>query len=475
MAALTQAARPLAPTDPAATRERSRPATIGPNDLPRHEPAAKGLSAWALLRALRRDPLTTFTAEAYTELRPRLRFFGRDYVLLNDLADIDHVLNKNMAAYRRDILAQRLLEPVVGRGMVLAEGEAWREQRRSLVPAFQPRHIDRLIPLFHDEVARRVAAWSGDTGERNLLDDFRRLTLALAGRAMFSIEDDVRTAELAELARENADTSLLGWRDHIAALLWSGIPQAPERRAFRAQWRAWAASFLDHRPPIADLDQAHDLLDLLRASRDATGASLPREVIIDQIGTMMAAGFGTTAVTLFWVALLLAVFPAQQEAVRGELCPDGAEAPPDAAFLRSARTTTMFVYEALRLYPPVYAISRRAASDDRVGDVPIRRGTVVTVAPWVLHRHAAHWRDPHQFNPSRFLQNGRIVVPKAWIPFGTGPRVCIGAAFATTEMLVVLRALLGRYRIELRGAIPRPVGKLVLLPEFEPRFDLVPR
>jgi cytochrome P450 len=179
-------------------------------------------------------------------------------------------------------------------------------------------------------------------------------------------------------------------------------------------------------------------------------------------------------VTLFWVALLLAVSPAQQEAVRDELSANGAEAPPDA-FLRSARTTTMFLYETLRLYPPAYAISRRAASDDRIGDVPIRRGTVVTIAPWVLHRHAGHWNDPHQFNPSRFLQNGRIVAPKAWMPFGTGPRVCIGAAFATTEMLVVLRALLARYRIELRGAIPRPVGKVVLLPEFEPRFDLVPR
>lgn len=105
----------------------------------------------------------------------------------------------------------------------------------------------------------------------------------------------------------------------------------------------------------------------------------------------------------------------------------------------------------------------------------IRRGTVVTIARWVLHRHAAHWRDPQQFDPSRFLQNGRIVVPKAWIPFGTGPRVCIGAAFATTEMLVVLRPLLARYRIELRGAVPRPMVKLVLLPEFESRFDLVPR
>jgi cytochrome P450 len=449
---------------------------ISPDDLPRPVISQRDLGTLALLRALRTNVLATYSARAYIETRLHRRLLGRDFFLLNDPDDIDYVLNRQMDCYRRDLLGRRILEPTIGRGLLLAEGEEWRRQRRSLASAFQPRYVDRLIPVFHSAAAHHIARWDAEGGQsRNLLVDLRALTLAIAARAMFSIEDNSRTAELANLMNEGERlTSFLHWRDFLFLLLGRGIAQPPVRRAFGERWRGWTVSFLENRPPLAQLDEARDLLDLLRTARDeARDGAFPAEVIVDQVGTMMAAGFETTAVALFWIALLLALFPEQQEVIRCELCAQGADAPPEAQFLRSLRTTTAFVYEALRLYPPVHSFSRQAAVDNRVGDLAIPRGATITISPWVLHRHQRHWDRPHCFDPRRFIRDGRIGAPNAWMPFGAGPRICIGMVFATTEIFTVLRILLGRYRIGLQGRPPQPVGRAVLLPSFEPSFDLM--
>jgi cytochrome P450 len=452
------------------------PRIISPDDLPRPAISERDLGTLALLRALRTNGLATYSARTYTETRLHRRLLGRDLFLLSDLDDIDHVLNRHKDRYQRDALGRRILEPTVGRGVLLAEGAEWRRQRHSLASAFQPRYVDRLIPAFHDEATRRIARWNAEGVQtRNLLIDFRALTLAIAARSMFSIEDDRRTAELANLMNEGErQNSFLHWLDFLFLLLGRGIAQPSVRRAFGERWRGWVVSFLEKRPPLARLDEARDLLDLLRTARDQdSGGPFQAEVIVDQVGTMMAAGFETTAVALFWIALLLAFFPDQQEAIRGELCAQGVDAPPEAQFLRSLPTTTAFVYEALRLYPPVYNFSRQAAVDDRIGDLSIPRGAMISISPWVLHRHQRHWDHPHRFDPRRFFRDGRIAVPRAWMPFGAGPRICIGMVFATTEIFTVLRILLARYRIALQGEVPQPVGRVVLLPAFEPSFKLM--
>jgi cytochrome P450 len=453
------------------------PKAFSSDDLPRTEISQRDLGTVAMLRALHSNALGTYSARAYTEPHLHIRLLGRHFFLLNDPDEIDQVLNARMDRYHRDPIGRRILEPSIGRGILLAEGPEWRRQRRSLASAFQPRYVDRLIPAFHAVATQRIARWTAENRQsRNLLADFRALTSAIAARAMFSIEDDDQTAELAKLMNNTERrTSFLNWRDFLSLMLGPGIPQAPARRAFGEQWRAWTISFLENRPPLTQLDEARDLLDLLRAARDEdSNGAFPKEVIVDQVGTMMAAGFETTAVALFWVALLLALFPEQQEAVRDELCAQGAETAPEPQFLRSLPTTTGFIYETLRLYPPVHSFSRQTDVGDRIGDLEIPRGATITVSPWVLHRHQRHWDNPDGFDPRRFIREGRVAVPKAWMPFGNGPRVCLGMSFATTEILTVLRILLARHRIVLRGRLPQPIGRAVLLPSFEPDFELMP-
>jgi cytochrome P450 len=446
--------------------------------LPPIRPAAS-VGAFGLMRAFRSDVLGAFGADAYSDLRVSFRRFGRRFVFLSDPEDINHVLNTHIDRYQANILAERLLEPLTGRGIVLAEGEEWTQLHRRLIPAFQPRHIERLIPSFHETAAHHVASWcDGAASERNLLVDFRRLTLDIIARSMLSIEDEATTTQLADFASaaESAG-ALLRWQDYVALLLWKGIAQPAERQAIGVRWRAWIQGLLDRRPPLDDPDQARDMLDLMRATReDDSGPPLSREAICDQIGTMLSAGFATTALALYWTTLMLALFPEHQEAVRRELCPGlkaGAPTPPpDMQALRSSPVATAFLYESLRLYPPAYIIVREARVEDRIGDFRIPHGAAVIVSPWLVHRHSALWQDPNGFDPGRFLQGGRIVPPKAWMPFGTGPRVCIGTAFATMEILVILRCLLERYSIGLVGTPPSPVGRVTLLPDSQPLFRL---
>lgn len=448
--------------------------SIGFDALPRPKPASS-VSALGLLAAFRSDLLAAFSASAYTDMRVSIRRLGRRFVCLNDPDDIDHVLNTHMDRYQPNVLPRRLLEPIVGRGVLLAEGNEWRRQHRQLAPVFQPRHIELFIPKFHETAAASIASWSADSrGERNLLVDFRRLALAIIARSMLSIEDESGTAPLADFASEaEASGALLKWRDYVALLLWSRIAQPRQRLDFGTRWRAWVQALLDRRPPIDNPEQAHDMLDLLRSARPGCAPPAP-EIIVDQIGTLLLAGYATTALALFWTVLLLALFPAHQEAVRRELCKGTANGPPDAHSLRASSLAIAFLYETLRLYPPAYIIAREARLDDQIGDFRIPQGAVVIIAPWLVHRHAAHWRDPERFDPNRFIQGGRIATPRAWMPFGAGPRVCIAGTFATMEILVVLRHLLARYAIGLGGPPPRPIGKVTLIPDFQPRFTLTP-
>jgi unspecific monooxygenase len=191
---------------------------------------------------------------------------------------------------------------------------------------------------------------------------------------------------------------------------------------------------------------------------------------------MIVAGHETTAVALFWSLYLLAGAPEIQERLAAEvegldLGPDGA-----AAALLGLAYTRAVVQEALRLYPPAFTLARLAIKDDLAGDVPIKRNTVVLISPWVLHRHRRLWAEPDMFDPRRFLPNAPPPDRFAYLPFGIGPRVCIGAQFAMTEAVLVLATLTQNFRIERADDTPVTVRAVVTTqPDHRPPFLLYPR
>ncbi len=441
---------------------------------PRPDIPAEDLGWYGFLKAVRTNALHLWPQSAYTQDIVVGSIFGRQRLLLNAPDAIHRVLVDNTANYGRTPATIRILRPIVGQGLLLSEGEEWRHQRRTIAPALAP----RVLPV----LARHVAAAADDAMTRlapaaarepvNLLATVQLMALDIAARSMFSLEMGQYGAALRRLT-EGFAANLA--RPHFFDLMLPpGIPTLRDlgRMRFRRKWVALMDEIMTARPLAPESDKPRDLFDMLRAARDPeTGAAFTHEQMRDQVATMIVAGHETTALTLFWSMYLLASAPAEQERVFQEV--HTLDLGPDAAGDALARLpyTRAVVSEALRLYPPAFAIARKALGPDQIGDIAIEAGALVMISPWVLHRHARLWRDPDAFDPSRFL--GAPPPRFAYLPFGAGPRVCVGAQFAVTEACLVLAKLIQRFHVGRADAIPvRPVAVIVTQPDRAAPFRL---
>jgi unspecific monooxygenase len=445
---------------------------------PRPEIPARELPWYELLRTLRSNALRMWPQRAYEEGILDQRFFGRRRLLLNDPDAIHRVLVDNATNYRRSPASIRILRPIVGKGLFLSEGEAWKHQRRTIAPALAP----RVVPL----LARHIAAVAGEAAARlgatagtpiDLLAAMQLLALEIAGRSMFSLEMGRHGAALRGLiARFGARLA----RPYLLDMILPPSIPAPRdlaRRRFGREWFAFMDQVIEARLATAPADPPRDLFDMLLAARDPeTGAAFSRTQLRDQVATLIVAGHETTAVALFWSLLLLAQAPGWQaclaEEARGlDLGPEGA-----GEALTGLVQARAVVSEALRLYPPAFVIVREAIGEDRLGDVPVRPGAILMVAPWVLHRHRRLWRDPDAFDPTRFLPDAPQPPRFAYLPFGAGPRVCIGAQFALAEATLVLATLARDFEVELEPGPPvLPAPVVTLQPSHPPLFRLAAR
>jgi cytochrome P450 len=302
----------------------------------------------------------------------------------------------------------------------------------------------------------------------------QNLALDIAGRSMFSLETRQYGAAMRRLLTEY---SLNYSKPHLFDMvLPPSIPTLRDlgRRRFQRRWMALMAEMMHPRLAAPAADTPRDLFDLLLAARDPeTGEGFSPDQLRDQIATMILAGHETTAVTLFWSLVLLSGAPDEQQRVVDEA--HGVEITPDnamAAMPQLVRTRAV-ISEAMRLYPPAFAIAREAIGKDRIGAIDIPRGTVLLIAPWVLHRHKRLWRDADAFDPSRFLPGAPPIPRFAYLPFGAGPRVCVGAQFALAEATLVLAMLIREFEVTLDDPMPvMPVAVVTTQPDHPPTFRL---
>ena len=449
------------------------PATVLIQQRPTPPPAP--LPFFTFLRTLRTNALAMWPRAAYEQDVVRRRLLFGVNLLINDPAAIRHVLVDNPDNYRRSHASMRILRPITGDGLLLSSGEAWRHQRRTIAPALAP----RMLPL----LSRHIAAAAEDTMAQlaatvgqpvDLLATMQTLALEIAGQSMFSLGAGQYAAAMRPMLTEYGlsfarptffdmvlPPTVLTLRDR-------------QRRRFQQRWMALIDGILRERLRLPDTDAPRDLFDLLRAARDPeTGTAFSMEELRDQVATMILAGHETTAVTLFWSLLLLAEAPWAQErvadeAARVDLSPEQA-----GAALDRLDYTRAVVSETLRLYPPAFLLVRQAIEADRVGDLAIPRGAVVMLAPWVLHHHRKLWRDPDTFDPGRFLPDASPPARFAYLPFGAGPRICVGAQFAMAEAVLVLAKLVQSFRIQRASDEPvSPVAVVTTQPDHAPAFRL---
>jgi unspecific monooxygenase len=438
--------------------------------------APASMTAFGRIMAMRENPIGTWAQRAYEEDVIRGRFLGRSSFILNTPDSIRHVLVDNYENYTRTPAGFRVLRPMLGEGLLIAEGRAWKHQRRTLAPAFTPRAVTTLVPHMVAATDETIAKLrTASHAPVDLREAMQRMTLEIAGRTMFSFGMDRHGAALRDFVMEYGENLA---RPHFLDLLlplgWP-TPQDFSRARFRKRWTAFVGMLMAERRAAGKNEGAppRDLFDLMGAARDPeTGDAFTDEQLGDQIATMILAGHETTATALFWSLYLLALDPATQEELASEV--QGATI--DGAFdIERLKFTRAVVDETMRLYPPAFLIARAAAGPDTIAGMPVKKHDVVLIAPWLLHRHEKLWRDPNAFVPSRFM-TGTPPDRFAYLPFGVGARVCIGAHFALVEAVLALAKIIGAFRVTLVDKAPvMPVGVVTTQPDRSPMFAITCR
>ncbi len=446
--------------------------------IPPRPSAPVGDMPWyRFLKAIRTNALEIFPQAAYQDDVVIQSFLGRKRFVLNSADAIQHLLIENIGNYRRTSATIRILRPIIGDGLFLSEGEDWRHQRRTIAPALAPRVMPMLARHVVGAAAETVTRLTSTTGPVDILATTQFLALEIAARSMFSLEMQQYGAALRREIGRYAQTLARPYLLDLMLPVTIPTPRDLARARFRAGWLHLMDEIMAARLGAPESDTPRDLFDLLRAARDPqTGAAFSHAQLRDQMATMIVAGHETTALALFWAIYLLASAPAEQERVAEEV--QTIEFMPDNAteVLGKLPYTRAVVSEALRLYPPAFAITRAAIEPDRIGGVEVPRGALVMVAPFVLHRHVRLWRNPDAFEPARFLGDAEPAHRFAYLPFGVGPRVCVGAQFALTEAVLVLAMLIKQLRITRASAEPvLPVAVITTGPDHPTLFQLQPR
>jgi cytochrome P450 len=456
---------------------RDTPITRRPLVPPSPPRAPEDMTALARMAAMRVNAIGTWGQRAYEEDIVRGRFAGRSSFILNAPDAIRHVLVDNYENYERTPASIRVLRPMLGEGLLIAEGRAWKHQRRTLAPAFTPRAVMPLIPhmiAVTDETIAKLAASNGESVD--LREAMQRMTLEIAGRTMFSFGMERHGPALRDFVMEYGERlARPHFLDLVLPLGWPS-PQDFFRARFRKRWTRFIGMLMAERRATGKSEGAppRDLFDLMGTARDPeTGDAFTDEQLGDQVATMILAGHETTATALFWALYLLALDPATQAEVAAEVKSASSNGALDLDQLKFTRAV---VDETMRLYPPAFAIARAAAGPDMIAGIPVRKNDVILIAPWLLHRHEKLWRDPNAFVPSRFLPPSPPPDRFAYLPFGVGARVCIGAHFALVEATLALAKLIGAFHVELLDTEPViPIGVVTTQPDRSPRFRITRR
>ena len=439
--------------------------------------APDDMTAFGRLRAMRRSPISTWGQRAYEDDIVRGRFFSRSSFIVNTPDAIRHVLVDNYENYTRTPAGIRVLRPMLGQGVLIAEGRAWKHQRRTLAPAFTPRAVTSLVPhmvaVTDETIAKLRTVGSAPI---DLREAMQRMTLEIAGRTMFSFGMDRHGPVLRDFVMEYGERlAHPHFLDMLLPLGWPS-PQDFSRARFRKRWTQFVSQLMAERRAAGKNEGAppRDLFDLMGAARDPeTGEAFSDEQLGDEVATMILAGHETTATALFWALYLLALDPATQDAVAAEVASTNVEGGIEIERLKFTRAV---VDETMRLYPPAFLIARAATAPDTIAGMAVKKNDIILIAPWLLHRHEKLWHDPSAFVPARFMPPAPPPDRFAYLPFGVGARVCIGAHFALVEATLALAKLIGAFRVELLDKEPvMPIGIVTTQPDRSPMFMISSR
>lgn len=415
-------------------------------------------------------PLFTRAAREHGDV-VRLRFAHRITHLITLPEHIKHVFQDDQKNYSKETRGFKALREVLGLGLLTSEGETWLRNRRIAQPAFHRQRIAALAGVMSRAAADMADSWQAhaESGRPfDVAEEMMRLTLRIVGETLLSTdvsrEADTVGRAVAQVLRLTRD------RIYRTVPVPLAIP-TPSNRRFRE-----ALATLDDIVfrMIEERRRAerrpNDLLTMLLEARDEqTGQGLSDRELRDEAMTIFLAGHETTANALTWTFYLLSLHPEAFRRVRAELAEVLGGRLPTADDAAKLPYTTMVLQESMRLYPPAWMVSRAAREDDIIGGYHIPKGSYVFSSPYITHRHPKLWENPEGFDPERFSPERVAAMPRfAYFPFGGGPRICIGNAFAMMEAQLLLATLAQRWRLDLAPGLRVEPEPLITLRPREP-------
>ena len=438
----------------ASTRlQAMRPTDIG-------VPGPSSLDMARAFRSIRADPLS-FLVQVSERFGDLVAFPvpGAPALLVNDPGDVRHVLQTSARHWGKQTVQYAALARVTGPGLLASSEPSWIEHRRLAAPAFHHQRLeavgDQVRGAADEAITTRLGGSSLPRGEVvDVAALTHRIGLDAVGRALFSTDLSGQAQQLLDATSDAAWLVVRLGRSILPTATWAPTPLNLRLRSTRRRLDVISSELIAQRRARGRLSPADshgdDLLGLLLDS-DLTDGE-----ISDELVTMVIAGHETVAASLAWTLMLLAEHQPAQDRVRAELA-----AHPGPVPLLGHRDrlpwTRAVIDEALRLFPPAWTISRRSSRADVIGGHAVPAGTMVIISPWLLHRRGDSWSDPLAFRPQRFLDAdaGR----SGYLPFGQGPRLCIGRELALGEMVMVLSRLLSSHRLDLPEGWTRPAAQ----------------
>jgi cytochrome P450 len=418
------------------------------------EPIAPGPRGhWLLgnLPEFRRDVLGLMSESAQT-FGDVVRFrLGPQVIhLLNHPDHVAHVLVKNVRNYDKQTRSAGFIKAVTGDSLLTTNGELWQRQRRLLQPAFHQQNIAGFAEQMTRATGAMLEQWRQRAAKRETLDvasEMMRLTYTIVGRTLFSA-DVGADAETIERAMQLILPHTFGRLGRV--INWPDWVPTPQNRRFRAAVRdidrVVYRLIEQHRRDQGTGEPDRDLLSMLLPIRDPeTGAGFSDQQLRNETITFLLAGHETTANALTWTFYLLSQHSEVEAQLRQELSKVLSGRSPTLADLPRLSFTKLVIKEAMRLFPPIWIIERRVIADDVVGGFHLPAGSAVVIAPYALHRHPKFWNAPEKFNPARFAG----ATPDVYIPFGAGPRFCLGSEFAMLEAQLITAMVAQTFRLRL--------------------------
>lgn len=435
---------------------------------------------WTLIGLAKKNFLSVWSARDFQGRLRSLKVFSRELILCNRPDVVREAFQTNHAALQRKSPQMRhALQPLLGDGLFVSDGETWAKRRKLVAPIIHGSRVPGFAPIMVDTIEEKRAEWAAKPGgeEIDALAEMAHLTAEIISRTIFG----------RQLGKDYASEVVRGFSeyqkhiDQVDLIAIFGLPEWLPRFRGSALKKA-KARILDVLDEIIDSYHAQkeagetSVIGGLLEARDDEGKPLSREAIRNEAAVIFMAGHETTANTLAWTWFLLSQSPRVLNKLHAEIDAVLGDRTPTFKDIASLPYAKAVIEETLRLYPPVPILAREATQDTSISNKPIRKGSLVLVVPWLMHRNPVLWDLPDTFWPERFLQDSMKPNKYGYVPFSIGPRICPGLQFGMTESILSLVMLARHFDLRLKpGTDVQPVCRLTLRPGETLPMILQPR